>query len=248
LEAYDYFLRGTELIWQRTKEANAQARLMFEKAVALDPQYAAAYEGIGSTYWLDWGLQWDRTPQVLARAEEVLQKAIALDNGLPGPHAIQGQIYLQKLLHDQAIAETERAIVLDPNWADGYAWLAYVLRWSGRAEEAIEMVKKAIRLNPRSPAFYQLALGISYCQVGRYEDAINAHKEAIVRNPNLLAPHACLAGCYSMAGRDEEARAQVKEVLRISPNYSLEAVGVAPWKNPADGKAMLDALRKAGLK
>jgi hypothetical protein len=51
-----------------------------------------------------------------------------------------------------------------------------------------------------------------------------------------------------MAGRIEEARAQVKEVLRISPNYSLEALGAGPWRNPADGKAMLDALRKAGLK
>ena len=84
--------------------------------------------------------------------------------------------------------------------------------------------------------------------MGRYEDARTAHKVALARNPNFLTAHICLAACYSMAGRDEEARAQVKEVLRISPNLSLEAVGFGPWKNPADGKAMLDAARKAGLK
>jgi adenylate cyclase len=177
-----------------------------------------------------------------------VQKAIALDPSLPGPHALMGDIYLQKMQHDQAIAEAEQAVALDPNWADGYVRLALILRWSGRAEEPVELAKKAIRLNPRSPALYQYALGFAYCQVGRYDDAIAAQKEALARNPNFLFAHNCLAGCYSMAGRDEEARAQVKEILRISPNYSLEVVGAAPWKNPADGKAMLDALRKAGLK
>ena len=248
LEAYDYFLRGTERYWQRTKEANAQARQMFEQAVALDPQYALAYASMGRTYLDDWTSQWNRTPQVLERADELAQKAIALDNGLPGPHAILGQIYLQKLQHDQAIVEAERAITIDPNWADGYATLATILRWSGRAEEAVDLAKKAIRLNPRHPPFYQHALGFSYCSAGRYEEAMAAQKAALARNPDLLISHICLAACYSMAGRDEEARAQVKEILRISPNFSLGAPGVAPWKNPADGKPMENALRKAGLK
>ena len=47
LEAYDYFLRGVEYFWRFTKETNAQARQMFEKAVALDPQYAEAYAWLG---------------------------------------------------------------------------------------------------------------------------------------------------------------------------------------------------------
>jgi adenylate cyclase len=221
---------------------------MFEKAVALDPQYALAYVGLGQTYMTEWSLQWNREPQGLQRAEELAQTAITLDPSLPGPHTILGQVYLQKLQHDRAIAEAERAIALDPNWADGYVSLALVLRWSGRAEEAVEMAKKAIRLNPHYPAFYQLALGFSYCAMGRYEDARAAHKVALVRDPNLLTSHICLAACYSMAGRDEEARTQVQEVLRISPNFSLKAIGGGPWKNPADGKAMFDALRRAGLK
>ena len=127
-------------------------------------------------------------------------------------------------------------------------YLAFILRHAGRAEEAVEAMKKAMRLNPRYPPLYQNRLGFAYCAVGRYEEAMIAQKGALSRNPNLLPSHLCLAACYSMAGRAEEARAQVKEVLRLSPNYSLEAVGAAPWKNPADGKAMIDALRKAGLK
>ena len=87
--------------------------------------------------------------------------------------------------------------------------------------------------------------------MGRYEEAIAAQKGALSRNPNLLFSHICLAACYSMAGRDEEARAQVKEVLRLNPNFSLETLGrqaQAFYKDPADGKPMGDALRKAGLK
>jgi adenylate cyclase len=248
LEAYDYLLRGAEYYSQGTKEANTQARQMFEKAVALDPQYAEAYAGIGRTYFTEWASQWNRTPPVLEQANELAQKAIALDNALPEPHSILGQIYLQKRQHDQAIAEAERAIALNPNWADGYAYLALILRWCGRAEEAVELAKKAIRLNPHYPPFYQNALGFSYCQVRRYEEAMTAQKAALARSPNLLLAHICLAACYSMAGREEEARAQVQEILRISPKLSLEAVGFGPWKDPADGKAMIDALRKAGLK
>ena len=145
----------------------------------------------------------------------------------PIAHSILSRIYLTTKQYDQAVAEAEHAIVLDPNWAEG----------------------KAIRLNPRYPPSYQHALGLAYCQVGRYEEAITAQKGALSRNPNFFESHTCLAACYSMAGRDEEARAQVKEILRLSPNFSLEIIETrAPWKDPADGKAVLDALHKAGLK
>jgi adenylate cyclase len=250
LEAYDYFLRGTEYSRQFTKEANTQARQMFERAVELDPQYALAYASIGWTYVVEWTSQWDTDPQILERATELAQKAIALDDSVPGAHSILSRLYMFNKQHDQAIAEAERAIALDPNWADGYMYLALGLRFVGRAEEAVEAMKKAMRLNPRYPPFYQSVLGFAYCQVGGYEEAITAQKGALSRNPSLLVSRVCLAACYSMAGRDEEARAQVKEVLRLSPNYSLEVLARerALWKDPADGKAMLDALRKAGLK
>jgi tetratricopeptide (TPR) repeat protein len=255
LEAYDDLLRGVEsfggeTIGGGTKDANMTARQMFERAVALDPQYASAYANIGLTYLIDWEAQWDTDPQILGRADELAQKAIALDDSLPGAHGILGQIYLFKNQHDQAIAEAERATALDPNRADGYVDLALVLRFSGRAEEALESMKKAMRLNPHYPAYYLQVLGQTYCQLGRYEEAISAHKEALSRNPNLLYSHACLAACESMAGKDEAARAQLKETLRLNPNYSIERLTKQlPWKNPADGKVMTDAIRKAaGLK
>jgi adenylate cyclase len=252
LEAYDDVLRGVESLGTGTKEANVKARQMFERAVELDPQYASAYASIGWTYLMEWISQWSTDPQILGRADELAQKAVALDDSAPEAHGILGQIYLQRGQHDQALAEAERAIALDPNSAERYVGLALILRFSGRPAEAVESIKKAMRLNPNYPPQYLLVLGLSYCQAGRYEDAITAQKAALSRNPNLLSSHICLAACYSMAGRDEAARAQIKELLLLNPNFSFERLAkqAGPvYKNPADGKLMADAIRKAaGLK
>ena len=88
LEAYDSFLRGMEYFWRFTKEANAQARQMFEKAVALDPQYAEAYAWLGWTYWLEWVWRWSADPQTLERALALAQQAVALDDSLPVAHSL----------------------------------------------------------------------------------------------------------------------------------------------------------------
>jgi Tetratricopeptide repeat len=63
LEAYDTFLRGVEYFYRFTKEGNAEARPLFEKTIALDPQYAEAYAWLGWTYLMAWIQQWDPDPQ-----------------------------------------------------------------------------------------------------------------------------------------------------------------------------------------
>ena len=88
LEAYDAFLRGVEYYWRFTKEANAQARQLFEKAIALDPQYAEAYAWLGWTYWMEWVLRWSADPQTLERALALAQQALALDDSLPVAHSL----------------------------------------------------------------------------------------------------------------------------------------------------------------
>ena len=98
-----------------TKEAHAQARQMFEKAIELDPQYAAAYAGLGGLYWWQWAVQWTQDPQSLERAFTLAQKAITLNDSLPLAHTLLGHVYQWKKQHEQAIVEAERAITLDPN-------------------------------------------------------------------------------------------------------------------------------------
>src|SRR5262249_28100498 len=157
--AYDAFLRGVEYYWRTTKESNAQSRQMFEKAIALDPQYAEAYAWLGSTYTIEWLWRWNADPRNLERALTLAQQALALDDSSPFAHLSLGFVYAQKQQYDQAIVEGERAIALDPNNAVSYARQTDALNFAGRPEEALRMVEQAMRLNPRYPPGYLFSLG-----------------------------------------------------------------------------------------
>ncbi len=196
LEAYDYFLRGMEANQRITKEANTQARQLWEKAVALDPQYAMAYAGLSFTYYREWASRWSTTPQTLERAAALAQQALALDDSLSLAHSLSGFVYGQQQQYDQAIAESERAITLDPNNADSYLGQAHVLLLAGRPEEALRRVEQAMRLNPRFPPIYSFQLGWAYSLVGRQPEAIIALKECLSRNPNYFAAYRILAVSY----------------------------------------------------
>jgi adenylate cyclase len=249
LEAYDYFLRGQAYTWRFTREANIQARQMFEKALELDPQYAGAYAVLCFTYLIAWLSQWNQEPQTPAQAFVLAQRAVGLNDSLPLAHTMLGIAYLLQKQHEQAIVEGERAITLDPNYAAGYAQLGNIFNFAGRPEEAIELVEKALRLNPHDPFFYLFNLGFAYRLMGRYEEAITAFKRVLSRNPDFLPAHVHLLVAYNELGQEVEARTAAAEFLRISPNFSLEVYRQRlPFKDQAELERFLDGLRKAGLK
>ena len=97
-----------------TKEANIQAQQMFEKAIALDPQYAEAYARLGVDYWWNGSNQWNPNPQTWSGRLRWDNRPL-LWMTLVLPHGILGAAYLWKKQYDQAIAEAERAIALAPN-------------------------------------------------------------------------------------------------------------------------------------
>src|SRR5229473_1473303 len=221
LEAYDDFLRGLEYRQKGSEDGDAKARQMFEKAIGLDPKYAQAYAYLGLSYW-DWVLRWTHDPQTLDRAFQLEQQAIALNDSLPIAHMALGETYLFKKQYDQATAEAERAIALDPNSAFGYRALAEIMGFSGKPAEAVGMAEKAMRLDPRNRDFYLYLEGWSYSQMGRYQEAIPILKRHLASYPNSFAPHVVLIVDYSELGREDEARAEAAEVLRISPDFTMD--------------------------
>jgi adenylate cyclase len=248
LRAYDYFWRGRWYSQRFTKEANAQARLMFEKAIELEPEFGSAYAGLGWTHYEDWAMQWSDDPGSLDRAFELARRALTLDVSLSVAHSLLGHVYLWKKQHEEAIGEKEQVITLDPNNADGYADLAEVLVWAGRPGEAIGFVKKAMRLNPHYPVNYLFTLGFAYLTEGQYEEAIKAQKEALTQNPDFLASYMALAATYSELGRMGEAQAHVAEGLKINPHLSLEVWRERlPFKDPIQLDRFVTAMRNAGL-
>ena len=248
LEAYDYFLRGRAYEARATKETNAQAREMFERAIELDPSFAGAYAVLSHTHWRDWSFQWSEDPQALERAFEAAKRAVALDDSLPLAHTYLGWAYVFRKQYEEAIAEGERAIVLDPNFAEGYARLGHILSLAGRPQEAVDSVKKAMRLDPHYRHSYLYFLGHAYYAMEKYDEAIAALKKGVTRNPDLMVSHLLLAVIYSELGRKEEAQAEVAETLRISPRASMEGQRERmPFKDRAVLERYLNALRKTGL-
>ncbi len=127
--------------------------------------------------------------------------------------------------------------------------LGDILNFAGQPEKTVELMEKAMRLNPHYPAFYLNNLGAAYLMMRRYEEAIDTLKKCLTRVPNYLFVHMNLVTAYSEVGREEEARFEAAEVLRINPQFSLEVLKqTAPVKDPAVAERVFTALRKAGLK
>lgn len=250
VDAYDLYLRGLASFFRFTKEAHLQARQLFEQALKLDPQYAEAYASLGGMYQMAGFFQWSQDPhRDLEQALTLVQQAVALDDSLPLAHNVLSIVYLVKRQYEQARAEAERTIALAPNSPLGYRTLGGILNHTGQAEQAIEVLEQALRFDPRFPLPYQGPLGWAYLATRRYDKAIAMQQKALSHNRNLLESHLILTISYSELEREEEARAEAAEVLRLSPTFSLDVVGQTwPYKDPADLERTLAALRKAGLK
>ena len=135
LEAYDCVLRGREL-WERfTPEDNREARRLYEKAIELDPDYARAYASLAWTYLVEHTERWaDAGDQPLERALELARRGVLVNPASHSNHLALGQICLSKGLYEEALDALETAIALNPNDADGYAFLARALSFAGRPE------------------------------------------------------------------------------------------------------------------
>jgi adenylate cyclase len=128
-------------------------------------------------------------------------------------------------------------------------YLGTILTYAGQPQEGLTMTEKAMRLNPRYPAWYSGTLGWNYYWVGRYEEAIATFKSSLARSSNVPAMHFGLAAAYGALSREAEARAEAAKFLQLSPNFSLEVHRQQiPVKDPAALERHLDDLRRAGLK
>jgi len=247
-EAYDYFLRGRATAMGFTKEKNAEARKLFERAIELDSSFAAAYALLAQAHWRDYRNQWTDDSQPLELAFETAKKAVALNDSLPLPHIFLAWVLVSRRQYEEAIAEARRAILLDPNFAEGYARLGQILNFVGRPQEGIDLVENAMRLDPHYPSTYLVYLGQAYYEMGKYQEARSFCNRAVSRSPSLSIAQTMLATIYSDLGQMDEARARVAELRKISPRTTIEHMReVLPYKDQALLDRISEALRKAGL-
>lgn len=248
-EAYDCFLRGRELWHRLTKQTNSDARALLQRAVELDPNFASAHALLALTHALDYLNRWSALPQrSIEQAEDAAALAVARDDCDPVAHWSLSLVNLYSRQHDGAISEAERAICLNPNFAEGHVSLGEALFYSGRSEEALAYFDRARVLNPYFPDVVLHFQAWALFQLGRYEEAAELLLQRVRRNPVTDVSRALLAACYGHLDRFEESRATWQEVLRVNPDYSLEyRRKVLPFKNRADFELVLEGLRKSGV-
>jgi adenylate cyclase len=248
LEAYDLVLRGTDERKRTTRESNAESRRLLVKALDLDPDYAAAYAGLGWAQLQSWQFLWSTDRQSLERAKELAERAIALDRTLANAYHLLGQVHLWRKDHERALAQIERAIELAPNDADGYETLAEIHSWSGTPEQSIRHIRHAMRLNPHYPFFYLWPLGHAYYLVQRRQDALDVFGKLIEQNPNFLPAHAFRAVLLSELGRVKEAQEAWNKASDLSPAASLANLRERmPYKRASDLERFLAAAHRAGM-
>ncbi len=147
------------------------------------------------------------------------------------------------------LAAGERAFALDPWSQPVLTNYSGTLRATGRPEEAIPLLQKAIRQNPFGPASIYNAFGDVLRDAGRFEESVSAYKKAIQIAPDHFNAHVGLVVTYIWMGRENEARATAAEVLRINPKYSVDyAAKTFFYKDQSFNNKIVAALRKAGLK
>jgi adenylate cyclase len=250
-EAYDDYLRGVEYVTSYSADGILKARQMFEKAIQLDPAYTDAYGFLGYTYWWSWYSQYGGDdPSLLDRAIRLEQQAIALDDAQAYiAHANLCRFYPFKRQYDQAVTECQRAIELGPSCPHCYFSAAETSNRSGKPREAIGFVEKAERLDPRNRGLFELDRGAAYILMGRYAEAIPIFKAYFVSYPHVMWAHVWQAVAYSELGREQEARAEAVEIMRISPGFSLKAEKERmSLQDQTLEERYLNDLRRAGLK
>ncbi|HXV26202.1 MAG TPA: adenylate/guanylate cyclase domain-containing protein [Alphaproteobacteria bacterium] len=248
LQAYELVLRGRAMLLQVTRSTNREARQLFEQALRLDADYAAAFAGLGLAYLDVVGHGWTEFPQdMLLRAEQYARDALARNPLNVDAHVILSEVHSNQLRNDQALVEIDHALELNPSNAAAHAQRGGILLWEGRVEEAVAALESAFDLDPNSnhPGD-SFILGLAYYSARRHEDAVRFLQREALRHPDYVYVQLVLAAAYAQLGRDADAARAAALVKRRLPVIDPVSFG-SRFHNQADQDYLIEGLRKASL-
>ena len=250
LDAWDLVMRALSHYWRVTRQDNVVAQALLEKAISLDPHYGQAAGVLATSYVFCAHMGWMEMGSAMRLAAQAADAAIAADSEDPWAHYALASVYLLQRRFDDSLAEFETALRLNPNFALAQAYYGLSLAYSGRWQEALEAVKRALRLSPRDPHAAIYCGVASYTHfVGRnYEEAIRMAREALRQRADFVGAHRVLTAAAAMAGRTAEAREALAALRRTQPAVSLAWIGAnMPIRHAAELEHYLEGFRRAGL-
>jgi len=252
-QAYDHYLRAAHLyalyLSSFSKEDLLQARRSMDQALAIDPTYARAHAILSRSSIALWVHRWDDVCPWRAAIDGAYQsahEAVRLAPNLSEAHVALGWALSFMRQHEAAIAEFERAIVLNPNLTDGH--FAFVLLVTGEPARAIQTLEAQMRLDPFYLPAAPSSLGFAYYLLRRYADALPQLQKAVSRAPDHGHTRRYLAATYAQLGQLARAKEEAAEALRIEPWFTIsQGIFARICKRPEDGEHFSDGLRKAGF-
>ncbi|HKN61780.1 MAG TPA: protein kinase [Candidatus Acidoferrales bacterium] len=229
--AHVAYLQGS-FLWNRfTGESVKEAIRRYEEALAIDPNYAAAYAGLADSYIMlaNHHILPPREGYLLGR--RAAERGLSLDESLAELHTSLGWIH-RLFDWDWPAAEREslRAVQLNPGYAFGRSRYALLLSGMGRHEEAIAEAQRAHELDPLNLLTYTV-VGDTLFYARRYERSVASYRKCLELDPTFGAAHTDLARSLEQVGRADEA---VEEFVRGT-------VGPDGLPRPSSGLAILYA-------
>lgn len=217
LEAYRYYSLALE---KAQALENKEAIQLFEKAVALDPEFAMAHARIGYVYALSWSFA--------DKAKPHLEKAFQLSNRLTEKDKlyITAWYATANLDYPGAIKVFREIVARYPMEDEAYWRLGRLLQGEERLDEALEVALQGLAVNPEAQNLYNL-LGQVYSELGRHDEAIAAHQHYVALASNVPNAHDSLGTTYQWAGRYAEAIEEFKRALILSPEFEVAVVHLA---------------------
>jgi len=249
LDAWAAYQRGLWHLSKYTVDDIQLAEKFFRQAIDLDPTFSGGYGSLAGALGQAADLLTRGLPETLNLAEALARQAIALDGADAGAHAQLGTALYRRGDYEGGRFEAERALAISPNLAGARSVLGQTLIFSGRPEEGVTVLRTSIRLDPRGPGLgtrlMQIALGLYLCR--KYEDAVEAAKQAIRSYPNIPNTYRWLAAALGQMGQTAEANEALQKAIAIAPaQFDMYVRGRVPWMRPEDHAHMLEGLGKAG--
>jgi len=254
LDAYALYLRGLAKFYQlASRQANGEALRLFNSAIELDPDFAAAYGRAANCHVFAKTNGWiSNTASEIAEVKRLAQRAVELgkDDAISLAASGWGLAYVVGDL-EAAAGLIDRALVLNSNLAEAWFYGGWVKNWLGEPELAIERFAHAIRLSPLDPRVMVIRNGTAYAHflLGRYDEAASWAAMALQDNPNYQAGLRINAASNAMAGRPEQAHKAVARLRQLNPALRVSNLRdvLGPYQHAGDTARYGKGLRRAGL-
>jgi eukaryotic-like serine/threonine-protein kinase len=223
-EAFQLYLLGRYYWNKRTGEGIRKAIQCFQQAITRDPNYAIAYVGLADSYIVSPLIGFSPPGEVLLKAKAAALKALEIDETNAEAHTSLGEVLLYEWNFPESEKQFRRAISLNPNYPTAHQWYAELLNSTGRGQESIAELKRALSLDPLS-LIINAELGIFYVRVGgQTTTGIEQLKKTLELDPNFVRAHYMLAQSYVDQHNFSEAIREM-EIYTSKADYGKEYLG-----------------------